>query len=87
MIRLARATLGRLQKIFIAFLRDLLMVSTDTQITAAFVVIAVVLWYLTRQATENVVLSLVVLIGVGLVIPLAITGWRARTVRRSRSDR
>ncbi|WP_331236316.1 hypothetical protein [Natronorarus salvus] len=55
------------------------MVSTDTQITAVFVVLAVVLWYVTTGLTDSTIAALAVLIGVGLVLPLGIRSWRHRS--------
>lgn len=55
------------------------MVSVDTQVTAAFVVLAVVLWYATVQTSNSDVLAWTILIGVGVLLPLGINGWRARS--------
>lgn len=55
------------------------MVSTDTWITVACVVVAVALWYATRAAVDSRIAAIAVLIGVGLVVPLGINGFRART--------
>ncbi|ADJ15882.1 hypothetical protein [Halalkalicoccus jeotgali] len=55
------------------------MVSTDTQVTVAFVVLAVVLWYATGQTSDSDVLAWTVLIGVGVLLPLGVNGWRARS--------
>ncbi|MEM4780027.1 MAG: hypothetical protein QXG03_00455 [Halalkalicoccus sp.] len=54
------------------------MVSTHTAITAAFVVLAVALWYGVSQTTDSTVVPLVVLLGVGVVVPLGINAWRAQ---------
>lgn len=55
------------------------MVSTDTQVTAVFVVLAVVLWYGTIQNTDSDLLAWAALLGVGVLLPLGINGWRARS--------
>lgn len=54
------------------------MVSTDTQVTAVFVVLAVVLWYATVQTTDSDVIAWAALLGIGVLLPLGINGWRAR---------
>lgn len=41
----------------------------ETKIRASFVVIAVIGWYVTTQFTDNTVLQLTVLLGVGIVLP------------------
>lgn len=53
------------------------MVSRDTKITAAFVVLAVVLWIAASVVTENELAQWAVLIAVGLIAPLAVNEWRA----------
>jgi type III secretory pathway component EscS len=55
------------------------MVSTNTKITAAFVVLAVALWYGTTQVTESTIIQFAVLILVGAVLPIAITEWRKKS--------
>lgn len=55
------------------------MVSTNTKITAAFVVLAVGLWYAATQVTESTIIQLAVLIIVGAILPLAITEWRKQS--------
>lgn len=54
------------------------MVSTDTWITIAFVVLAVVLWYGTTQFTDSDALAWAVLVGVGVMVPLGVNEWRTR---------
>ncbi|MCL7416498.1 MAG: hypothetical protein M8354_01490 [Halalkalicoccus sp.] len=54
------------------------MVSSDTQVTAVFVVLAVVLWYATVQNSDSDVLAWAVLLGIGVLLPLGINGWRAQ---------
>jgi hypothetical protein len=54
------------------------MISTHTGITAVFVVLAVGLWYGVSQTTDSTVIPLVVLIGVGVLLPPGINGWRAQ---------
>lgn len=56
------------------------MVSTNTQISAVFVVLAVALWYGVSQITDSTVVPLVILIGIGLVVPLGVNIWRARQI-------
>lgn len=55
------------------------MVSSNTWLTAVCVALAVVLWYGARQTIDSRIAAFAVLIGVGLVLPLGINGWRART--------
>lgn len=54
------------------------MVSIHSQITAAFVVLAVFLWYGVSQTTDSTLVPLIVLIGVGLALPLGINIWRTQ---------
>jgi|AntDeeMinimDraft_4_1070355.scaffolds.fasta_scaffold00056_14 low temperature requirement protein LtrA len=53
------------------------MVSRDTKTTAAFVVLAVLLWIGASAVTDNELVQWGVLIGVGLILPMAITQRRA----------
>jgi len=48
------------------------MVSRDTKTTAAFVVLAVILWIAASAVTDNELVQWGVLIGVGVVLPLAV---------------
>ncbi|MCU4801245.1 hypothetical protein OB920_12770 [Halobacteria archaeon HArc-gm2] len=52
------------------------MVSRDTKTTAAFVVLAVILWIGASAITDNELVQWGVLIGVGLIAPLAVNEWR-----------
>ena len=52
------------------------MVSKDTQIVAVFVVLAVALWYGAMAVTEDTIIGLAILIGVGIIIPTIINEWR-----------
>lgn len=45
------------------------MVSRDTKVTAAFVVLAFLLWLLARQFISNSWMPWAVLVGVGVVVP------------------
>ncbi|MFB6138526.1 MAG: hypothetical protein ABEJ42_09370 [Halobacteriaceae archaeon] len=51
---------------------------SETQLTVAFVVLAVALWLVTTEVTDSTVLEGVVLLGVGVVCPVAVTEWRRR---------
>lgn len=55
------------------------MVSTDTQITAGFVVLGVLLWYGTTHTTDSTVIQFAVLLGIGLVAPTVVNEWRRRS--------
>ena len=46
-----------------------LPVSTDTQITAVFVVLALVATYATATVTDSLPVQVAVLLGVGVVVP------------------
>jgi len=59
------------------------MSPSSTTLTASLVVLAVVLWYGTAQFTENTTVQLAVLIGVGVVLPIAVSEWRTRPESRS----
>ena len=52
------------------------MVSRDTKTTAAFVVLAIVLWVAVSAVTANQYVQWGVLIGVGVILPMAIDQWR-----------
>ena len=54
------------------------MVSVDTKITAAFVVVALLSWLLVRQFTDSPWVLLSVLLGVGVVLPTALNEVRNR---------
>ena len=54
------------------------MVSRDTKVTAAFVVLAFLLWLLARRFTDSSWLLLLVLLGVGVVLPTALNEARNR---------
>lgn len=52
------------------------MVSRETKTTAAFVVLAIVLWIAVSAVTENRLVQWGVLIAVGVVLPMALNRWR-----------
>ncbi|WP_433623587.1 hypothetical protein [Halomicrococcus sp. NG-SE-24] len=54
------------------------MVSADTKVRAAFVVLGVVCWYGTMLVTENAAIQWAVLIGVGVIAPTVIAETRLR---------
>jgi hypothetical protein len=49
------------------------MVSKNTKITTLFVILGVILWLVPTQVTDNLVIQLAVLFGVGVVLPLIFT--------------
>ena len=51
-------------------------VSTDTKITAIFVVLGVVLWYGSMTVTESQLIQFALLLGVGLIVPTLINELR-----------
>jgi len=51
-------------------------VSTDTKITAIFVVLGVVLWYGSMTVTESRPIQFALLLGVGLIVPTFINELR-----------
>lgn len=56
---------------------------SSTTLTISSVLLAVVLWYVTTQFTENTVVRVAVLIGVGVVLPFAVNEWLQRSKLRS----
>lgn len=52
------------------------MVSRETKVTAGFVLLAVVLWAAASTVTENRLVQLAVLVGVGVVLPMALNQRR-----------
>ena len=52
------------------------LVSTDTKITAIFVVLGVVLWYGSMAVTESQPIQFALLLGVGLIVPTLINELR-----------
>jgi hypothetical protein len=52
------------------------LVSTDTKITAVFVVLGVVLWYGSRTVTESQPIQFALLLGVGIIVPTLINEFR-----------
>jgi hypothetical protein len=52
-------------------------VSTNTKITAVFVVLAVVLWYGSRTVTESQPVQAAILLGVGIIAPTLLNELRA----------
>jgi hypothetical protein len=57
--------------------RTRLSVSTDTKITALFVVLGLVVWYGSRFVVESRLLRFALLIGVGVIVPTLLTELRA----------
>ena len=51
-------------------------VSTETKITAAFIVVALVSVYATTSVTDSQWVHFAVLIGVGVIAPTIINEWR-----------
>ncbi len=52
------------------------LVSTDTKVTALFVVLGLASWLGARRVTDSHLVQLVVLFGVGIVVPTLINEWR-----------
>jgi fatty acid desaturase len=52
------------------------MVSSDTKVTAAFVVAALVLWLLAQRFTDSSWVLLAILLGIGVVLPTALNEMR-----------
>lgn len=52
------------------------LVSTDTKITAVFVVLGVVLWYGSSTVTESQPIQAAILLGVGIIVPTLINEFR-----------
>jgi intracellular septation protein A len=52
------------------------LVSTETKITAVFVVVALVAVYVTTTVTDSQWVHFVVLLGVGVIAPTLINEWR-----------
>jgi len=52
------------------------LLSTETRITATFVLLALAGWYLVRGTTDSTVVEAAVLIGIGVVVPTLINEWR-----------
>ncbi len=52
------------------------LVSTDTKITAVFVILAVVLWYGSTRVTENQLVQFVLLLVVGIIVPTLLNELR-----------
>jgi hypothetical protein len=52
--------------------------STDTKITALFVVVGTVLWYGSMTVTDNNLVQFVLLMGVGIIVPTVINQLRAQ---------
>ena len=52
------------------------LVSTDTQITAVFVVLALVSTYAATTVTDSQFVYVAVLLGVGVVAPTLVNEWR-----------
>ena len=56
------------------------MVSASTQITALFIVLGLILWYVSTLVTESTVIQLAVLLVVGIIVPTVINEWRQSQV-------
>jgi hypothetical protein len=54
------------------------LVTTDTKITALFVVLGMALWYGSQTITSNDLVQFALLLGVGIVIPTIINEVRAK---------
>jgi hypothetical protein len=52
------------------------LVSTDTKVTAVFVVLGLVLWYASTAVTESRPVQFAVLLGVGVVAPTLLNELR-----------
>jgi hypothetical protein len=52
------------------------LVSTDTKISAAFVVLGLVSWYGAGSVTDDQLVQFGVLFGVGVIAPILINEWR-----------
>ena len=52
------------------------LVSTDTKITAVFVVLGVVLWYGSTTVTDNQFVQFALLLGVGIIVPTLLNELR-----------
>lgn len=48
----------------------------ETRLTAAFVVLGVVLWYLSRFVTGSSLVQFGLLVGVGVILPTLLIEWR-----------
>lgn len=51
--------------------------SSDTKITAIFVVLGVLTWQVARTATTSDLLALAALVGIGIVLPTLLNEWRS----------
>ncbi|MDS0297729.1 hypothetical protein NDI76_03115 [Halogeometricum sp. S1BR25-6] len=54
------------------------MVAPDTKVTAAFVVLSLLLWLLAGQFTDSSWILLGILLGVGVVVPTLVNEVRSR---------
>jgi hypothetical protein len=52
------------------------LVSTDTKITAVFVVLGVVFWYGSTTVTDSQIVQFGLLLGVGIIVPTLINEFR-----------
>jgi hypothetical protein len=52
------------------------LVSTDTKITAVFIIVSLVLVAVTTTVTNNQQVHIAVLLGVGVIAPTLINEWR-----------
>ena len=52
------------------------LLSTDTKITAIFVVLGVVSWYGVASVTDDQRIQFAVLLGIGIIVPTLINEWR-----------
>jgi hypothetical protein len=53
------------------------LMSTETKITAVFVVLGVALWYGSTTVTESQPIQFALLLGVGIIVPTVINELRA----------
>ena len=53
------------------------ILSTDTKITAVFVVLGTALWYGSTTVTDNDLVHFALLLGVGIIVPTLINEFRS----------
>ena len=52
------------------------LISTDTKITAIFVILGVASWYGAARVTDSQLVQFALLLGIGLIVPTLINEWR-----------
>lgn len=52
------------------------LVSTDTKITALFVVLGLVSWYSATTVTDSELVQFGLLVGIGVIVPTLLNEWR-----------